>query len=188
MSPHRDLELVGLVLAARGGDSSAWTTLIGRFDTTLRRIAGSYRLAPADVDDIVQATWLDLLQDIGRLREPAAIAGWLATATRHKALRLVRARLREHLTDDPVVIDHADVQGPEASVLASERRTALTRALATLPHRHRRLLTLLLIQPALDYEQVSAQLAMPVGSIGPIRARALARLSRHPQLRALRAA
>jgi len=187
-TPHRDLELVGLVVAARGGDSSAWTTLIARFDTTLRRIAGSYKLAPADVDDIVQATWLDLIQDIGRLREPAAIAGWLDTATRHKALRLVRTRLREHLTDDPVVIDHADVQGPEASVLASERRTALTRALATLPHRHRRLMTLLLIQPALEYEQVSARLAMPVGSIGPIRARALARLSRHPELRALRAA
>ena len=185
-TPHRDLELVGLVMAARGGDNAAWTTLIGRFDTTLRRIAGSYRLVPADVDDVVQATWLDLLQQIERLREPAAIAGWLATATRHKALRLLRARVREHLTDDPAVVDRPDVEGPEASVLASERRAALSRALATLPHRHRRLMTLLLIQPTLCYEQVGARLAMPVGSIGPIRARSLARLARHPELRALR--
>jgi RNA polymerase sigma factor (sigma-70 family) len=187
-TPHRDPELVGLVRAARAGDSSAWTTLIGRFDTMLRRIAVSYRLAPADVDDIVQATWLDLLQDIGRLREPAAVAGWLDTATRHKALKLLRTRLREHVVDDLAVVDRADVHGPEVSVLASERRAALIRALATLPHRHRRLMTLLLTQPTLDYEQVGARLAMPVGSIGPIRARALARLSRHPELRALRAA
>jgi RNA polymerase sigma factor (sigma-70 family) len=185
-TPHPDRELVGLVLAARAGDSSAWTKLIGRFDTTLRRIAGSYRLAPADVDDIVQATWLDLLQQIERLREPAAIAGWLATSTRRKAMRLQRARVREHLTGDPAGVDRSDLRGPAASALASERRAALARALATLPHRHRRLMTLLLIEPTLNYEQVGARLDMPVGSIGPIRARALARLSRHQELRALR--
>ena len=59
--PTPDRELVALVLAARAGDSAAWTELLGRFDRTLRSIAGSCRLAPADVDDVVQATWLDLL-------------------------------------------------------------------------------------------------------------------------------
>ena len=86
--PAIDCKLVELVLAARAGDSSAWTKLIGRFDTTLRKIAGSCRLAPADVDDVVQATWLALLQDLQRIREPAAIAGWLVTATRREAIRL----------------------------------------------------------------------------------------------------
>jgi hypothetical protein len=61
----------------------------------------------------------------------------------------------------------------------------LTRALATLPDRHGRLMTLLLTQPTLDYQKISDRLAMPVGSIGPIRARSLARLSHHPELRAL---
>jgi RNA polymerase sigma factor (sigma-70 family) len=184
--PRPERELVELVLAARAGDSSAWTKLIDRFDRILRSIARSYRLAPEDVDDVVQATWLDLLQDIERLREPAAIAGWLATATRRKAMRLLQVRVREHLTDDPGVSDRPDLHGPEASVLASERRAVLARALATLPDRHRRLMTLLLTQPMLDYREISDRLAMPVGSIGPIRARSLARLSRHPQLRALR--
>jgi RNA polymerase sigma factor (sigma-70 family) len=132
---HRDLELVGLVLAARAGDSFAWTTLIRRFDTTLRRIAGSYTLTPADVDDIVQARWLDLLQQIERLREPAAIAGWLDTVTRHHALRLLRARRREHLTVEPACVERSDVHGPEASALASERDAALARALARLSRR-----------------------------------------------------
>jgi RNA polymerase sigma factor (sigma-70 family) len=184
--PDLDCKLVELVLAARAGDSSAWSKLIGRFDTTLRSIAGSFRLAPADVDDVVQATWLDLLQDVQHLREPAAIAGWLATATRRKAMRLRRARVREQLTDDLEVSGGPHLPGPEASALASERRAVLTRALATLPDRHRRLMTLLLTQPTLDYQQISNRLLMPVGSIGPIRARSLARLSRHPELRALR--
>ena len=184
--PGSDCKLVDLVLAARAGDSSAWTKLIGRFDTTLRIIAGSCRLAPADVDDVVQATWLALLQDLQRIREPAAIAGWLVTATRREAIRLQRSRAREHLTDDVEVSGQPLLPGPEASAMASERRAALTRALATLPDRHHRLMTLLLAQPALDYEQISDRLAMPVGSIGPIRARSLARLSRHPELLALR--
>ncbi len=182
--PGIDGKLVELVLAARAGDSSAWRKLIGRFDTTLRNIAASCRLAPADIDDVVQATWLALLQDFERLREPAAIAGWLATATRREAIRLQHCRARERLTDDVEL--SGESAGPEASALASERRAILTRALATLPDRHRRLLTLLLVQPTLDYQQISDRLAMPVGSIGPIRARSLARLSRNAELRALR--
>ena len=184
--PGIDCKLVELVLAARAGDSSAWCKLIGRFDTTLRNIAASCRLAPADIDDVVQATWLALLQDFQRLREPAAIAGWLATATRREAIRLQHCRARERLTDDVELSGEPTGPGPEASALASERRAILTRALATLPDRHRRLLTLLLVQPTLDYQQISDRLAMPVGSIGPIRARSLARLSRNPELRALR--
>ncbi len=184
--PDIDRMLVELVLAARAGDSSAWSKLIARFDTTLRRIAGSFRLAAADVDDVVQATWLDLLQDVQHLREPAAIAGWLVTAARRRAMRLRLARVREHLTDDLEVSGGPHLPGPEASVLASERRAVLTRALATLPDRQRRLMTLLLAQPTLNYQQISRRLGMPVGSIGPIRARSLARLSRHPELRALR--
>jgi RNA polymerase sigma factor (sigma-70 family) len=184
--PHADPDLGALVLAARAGDSAAWTTLIGRFDRTLRSIAGSFRLESADVEDVVQATWLELFQDFGRLREPAAISGWLATATRRKAMRLLKARVREDPLDDLEGRDGPDAHGPEASALASERRTVLTRAFATLPDRHSRLMTLLLTEPTLDYQKISARLAMPVGSIGPIRARSLARLSRHPELRALR--
>lgn len=182
--PGTDRELVELVLTARAGDSSAWIKLIGRFDTTLRNIAGSCRLASADVDDVVQTTWLALLRDFERLREPAAIAGWLAT--RREAIRPQRSRVREHLTDDVEPSGEPALPGPEASAMASERRAALTRALATLPDRHHRLMTLLLTQPTLDYQQISDRLAMPVGSIGPIRARSLARLSRSPELCALR--
>jgi hypothetical protein len=45
--------------------------------------------------------------------------------------------------------------------------------------------TLLLAQPALDYAQVGSLLAMPVGSIGPTRARGLARLEQDVELRSL---
>jgi len=180
-----DAQTAALVRAARAGDADAWTRLVGCFDSALRSIARSYRLAPDDVDDAVQTTWLELLEAIGRIREPAAVGAWLATVTRHNALRTHRLHLREQLTDDPCLGASPDVDGPEERVLAAERRMVLADAVKRLPHRHRRLVTVLLTQPALDYRQVGEQLSMPVGSIGPIRARALARLARDANLRAI---
>jgi RNA polymerase sigma factor (sigma-70 family) len=176
-------ELVKLVAAVRRGDNAAWTQLIERFDRMLRGIARSYRLSAADVDDVVQATWTRLHQHIGAVREPAAIAGWLATTTRRESLRVLQVHMRELLTADPELGEGVEQERPESELLASEERGVLGRALATLPDRQRRLMILLATDPDADYRRISAQLAMPIGSIGPIRARGLARLGRHPELR-----
>jgi len=187
-SPARpaDQGLTELVNAARGGDPCAWTCLVDRFDGTIRSIARSYRLQPTDVDDIAQLTWARLYEHIDRLREPAAIAGWLATTTRREAMRALQIRTREHLTDDPPAHDdRADLDALDTSLLHAERRVALADALAALPDHQRRLMTVLLTNPTLHYQQISALLSVPIGSIGPTRARALSRLSRHPRLRAL---
>ena len=180
-----DRDLVTLVCAARAGDHSAWSSLVRRFERHLRAIARSYRLAPSDVDDVVQATWLRLLEDIRRLREPVAVAGWLETTTRRNAMRHLYGRSREELSDDPQLGDQPQSGGPEAELLAAERRATLARAMAALPGRHRQLMSVLLERPALDYRQVGELLSMPVGSIGPTRARSLDRLSQDPQLRDL---
>lgn len=177
------LELIG---SARAGDNRAWERLHARFTPMLRSIAHSYRLSSSDIDDAVQTTWLRLLSHIGRLREPAALAGWLATTVRRECLRLLQRPTREYVTDDPQLGERVDlVADPERELLASERRVLLMHALDALPERHRRLMVLLLTQPKMDYETVSATLGMPRGSIGPIRARSLARLQGDPQLRSV---
>lgn len=70
-------------------------------------------------------------------------------------------------------------------MLTREQRAVLAGALATPADRHRRLMTLLIARPGAHDRQIGAALAMPVGSIGSIRARSLARLERHPALRNL---
>lgn len=175
-------ELVELVAAARRGDNAAWTELIERFDRLLRGIARSYRLNAADVDDVVQATWTRLHQHIGAVREPSAIAGWLATTTRRESLRMLQVHMREEPSEDPDLGESAVEDRPETELLASEERVVLGRALATLPERQRQLMTLLATEPDADYRHISVLLEMPIGSIGPIRARGLARLGRHPEL------
>lgn len=180
-------DLVAAVNAARTGDTKAWTRLVQRFDGTLRCVARSYRLAPPDVDDVIQATWVELLASIQRIREPAAIGAWLTTVTRRNALRCRQRHVYECLTEDPDVGERHDANGPEERVLADERRAALADAIAILPTHHRSLVTVLLAQPSLDYRQVGQLLSMPVGSIGPTRARALAGLGRNARLRAISA-
>ncbi|MGH2898313.1 MAG: RNA polymerase sigma factor [Solirubrobacteraceae bacterium] len=179
-----DAQLAELVRRVRAGDPRAWTQLVARYDRGLRSIARSYRLGHADVDDVVQATWVSLYEHVDRLRDPGAIAGWLATTTRRGAMRLLQRHVREHLSDDPRLGDSDDGPRPEAAVIAAESRSVLRRAVAELPGRQRDLLTLLVTEPDADYRQISATLSMPLGSIGPIRARGLARLGRDGELRA----
>ena len=177
------VELVELVRAARTGDDRAWEQLYDRFSPMLRGIARCYRLSPSDIDDVLQNSWLRLFDHIDGIREPSAVAGWLATTTRRECLRLLQVPLREAPTADLELGEHSDAANPERELLAAEQRVILGRALATLPERHRKLMTMIVAQPDTDYEQLSALLEMPVGSIGPIRGRSLARLSRHPELR-----
>jgi RNA polymerase sigma factor (sigma-70 family) len=182
---EEDRELVALVLAARRGDQQAWSQLVVCFDAMLRCIARSYRLAPADADDAMQATWLKLFETIHRLREPAAISGWLSTTMRRTALRSIQSHVREVLTDDLELGDGAAEDRPEQALLARERREILGAAIARLPERQRDLVGVLLAEPSIPYQEIGELTAMPIGSIGPIRARSFARLARDEQLRAV---
>ena len=178
-----DTQLDAIMRSARRGENLGWTRLIARYDRMMRSVAGSYRLGSADVDDVVQASWARLYQHIDRIREPRAVSGWLATTVRREAMRVLQRHVRERLSDDPQFDVIAEHDRPETDVLAAEERELLGRALATLPARQRALLTMLVAQPDANYKHISTTLAMPVGSIGPIRARGLARLERDEHLR-----
>ena len=161
--------------------------LVPRHDRRLRRAARAYGLSPWDVDDVVQATWLQYLEHGHTLRDPAATGAWLETTARRLSLRLLQRRVREQPVapeDTPAVAGGLE---PEATVLAAERRRTLHDALTRLPERQRSLMRLLVLRPELSYEEAGRQLAMPVGSIGPTRARCLERLRLDLRLRALAA-
>jgi RNA polymerase sigma factor (sigma-70 family) len=185
-SPRRhERDLKWLVHAIRdNNDDRAWAELIVRFDRTLRTIARSYRLSPTDIDDVVQTVWLRLYQRQDRLRDPDAIAGWLATTTRRASLNVLQRHVREELTDDLEPLQDTELNQPNTELLEAERKAVLQRALATLPAHQRRLMVLLATEPT-DYRKISAGLDMPMGSIGPTRARSLDRLRQHPELRDL---
>ena len=132
----------------------------------------------------MQTTWLRLVEHVADLREPGHVAGWLKTTAQRVCLQVIRQGGREQLTDwdedrgagGGVRYDGPDEDGPEVTALRREQQELVRRALAELPDRHRQLMELLLASPAISYQEIGARLGMPVGSIGPTRARILARL------------
>jgi RNA polymerase sigma factor (sigma-70 family) len=181
-----DRELAAIVSAATAGDAAALRSLVDRFDRALRSVTRFYRLSQWDADDIIQTTWLAFLEHGRTLREPAAVSGWLRTTARRQSLRLLQCRMREQPTDDPTLGDNLDGD-PQDELLAAEQRAALLGALAELPLRKRRLMTLLVAKPDMSYEEVGQTLGMPIGSIGPTRLRSISHLRDNTKLKALRA-
>jgi RNA polymerase sigma factor (sigma-70 family) len=183
-----DPTVTDLVTRARTGDKLAWDALVERYAPLVWAICRHYRLGAADAQDAGQSVWLHLVEQLGNLRDPAAVAGWLATTTRHECTRLLRAaRCPQAAAPMPDAGDIADKQAdmPEQELLAAERHAALREALACLPPRGQQLLTLLACDPPVPYAQISAALGIPVGSIGPLRGRYLHKLRNHPAIAAL---
>lgn len=179
--------LSALVPAAREGDHHAWNAIVDRFLPLVNALIRGYRLSEADGDDVSQTVWLRLVEHLGALREPDALPGWIRTTTRNECLRLLNARGRVRPVDPQ---DHGGLDAVEDDIadddlLAAERRHLLREALAELPEGRRELLLLLLADPPVGYEQISERLGIPIGSIGPTRARALDQLRRTRALRGL---
>lgn len=180
-----DQLVVDLVARARDGDQMAWDEIVERYAPLVWSMCQRYRLSRADADDVGAYVWLRLVERLDTIREPAALPGWLATTTRRECLRVLRAKDRELPVEDHQLV--ADDSNPAADdwLLAQERKIALRTAFAELSQRCRRLLELLFSEPSTPYEEISAILGIPVGTIGPTRQRCLGKLRANPALAAL---
>jgi RNA polymerase sigma factor (sigma-70 family) len=180
---------VGALVARVGdGDQDAWNELIERYAPLVWSICVRYQLSRPDIDDVGQSVWLLLVENIGKLRDAAALPGWLATTTKHECLRVLRAARRHDHADLPpeeqIPLD-PDAATIEQEVIEAERNAALRAAFAELPRACHELLSLLIDDPPLPYADISTALGIPIGSIGPTRARCLERLRRSPHLTAI---
>jgi RNA polymerase sigma factor (sigma-70 family) len=180
--PRDPGEVERLVIAASAGDTAAWSSLVNRFAARLRAVVRGHRLAAQDAEDVVQTTWLRLLEHIDRVREPFAVGAWLETTARRESLRVLRASQRERPTESERLDFEPVAPVAERRLVASDDRVALARAMTALAPRDRQLLSTLFADPAPSYEEISRTLGIPIGSIGPTRGRILARLRRDPAL------
>jgi RNA polymerase sigma factor (sigma-70 family) len=172
-----------LLKRADDGDASAWNELVERFSGLVWSVARSYRLSQADASDVFQTVWLRLVEHLSRIREPERLAGWLATTARNECFRILRKTGRTIPTDDDAIFDVTDgALGTGAgtdldrALLADERDTVVWEQFATIPARCQTLLRLLTADPPIAYSDISTMLDMPIGSIGPTRARCLDKL------------
>jgi RNA polymerase sigma factor (sigma-70 family) len=177
-----------LVMRATGGDQQAWAGLVTRYAPLVWSICRRSGLNRADAGDVCQTVWLRLVDQLHRLRDPAALPGWLVTTTRRECARVRDAACRSGaLVLLPGTEDICDPRAVAADdqLLAAERRAALREAFTQLPPYCQRLLVLLAEDPPVSYAEISARLGISVGSIGPIRSRCLDKLRRSPAIAAL---
>ena len=167
-----------LLAVAAAGDERGWDALVDRFGSMIWAVARAHRLGDADAGDVAQATWTALLGHLGRIEDPERIGAWLATTARRESLRVLRhAKANVPYGDELPELEAPDAD-PSAGLWLDERDAALWRCFARLREGDRALLRLLMADPAPSYEEISAALNIPIGSIGPTRARALERLRR----------
>jgi RNA polymerase sigma factor (sigma-70 family) len=162
-----DPAAAALCTRAAAGDQGAWDDIVERYAPMVWSICTKFRLSDRDLEDVAQNVWLLLVEQLGRLPEPAALAGWLAATTRRECLRVATASRRPEPPDTAVT-------GEE--VIMAERNAALRAALAELPASCQPLMDMLVSDPPYSYAAISTALGIPVESIGLLRARCLERI------------
>lgn len=164
------------VRCAASGDAAAWDRLMDQYGRLIWAITRDFRLSESDASDVVQTTWLRLVEHIDRLEHPERVGAWLATTARNECLRSIASRKRVVLVGEEygleVIADHE--QPADEALLAAERDQTVREAVKLLPHRWQRLMELLMAEQ--PYAVIADRLNLPVGSIGPTRGRCLDRL------------
>ena len=182
---HSDAELIE---AARACDEDAWEQIVGRYQPLINGISRRHRLAPDDVNDLSQYVWMQLLDHVHKLREPRALPGWIAATTTHRCYEILRNHKRS-VSVDPLVMGRFELAaaparktngdgpvGVDDDLLRADERRAIRQGLAELTESQQELLSLLVADPPVPYSEISRRMRLPIGSIGPTRARLLKKL------------
>ncbi len=172
-----------LVKACRQGDEAAWETIVFKYQNLLHSIPRRAGLSRDLAADILQEVFTTLFLKLDSLEKPEFLRAWLTTTTRHKTIHLIQRETRGR----PKFIDHDEgevaFQLPDRAPLADdvlvqlERENQIEAAFNQIETRCRRLLTMLYLEPEqIPYAEITELLDIPLGSIGPTRARCLQKL------------
>ena len=169
-----------LLRSAADGDRQAWDRLVDRYADLVWSICRKLGMNSEDAADAVQLTWLALLENLDRIREPERLAGWLATTCRRQCLSLIRrSRPTVSVEDDLMERLLSPAAAADEPVLTAEQFALLWQAFRQLSELCQRVLRALVVEAEdgpPSYRVVAANLQMPVGSLGPTRARCLGQL------------
>ena len=159
------------------GDQSGLDDLVAAMTPVLWHVVRAYRLPETAAEDVVQTTWLALVNRRTTILDPVAVGGWLTTTARREAWRVAKAAAAATPVEDDELAPRLPRQrSAEESVVQRDEGRRLWAAVDGLPERCRRLLRIVAFENRPDYRQLAIDLEMPVGSIGPTRGRCLAKL------------
>jgi RNA polymerase sigma factor (sigma-70 family) len=165
-----------LLRSAGGGDERAWAEIVERYRGLVSAVVRSYRLQDADSHDAEQRTWLRLVEHRDSLRDPERLGGWLATTASRECLRILRES-RAVVTDELDAVPDPD-RTVEDRVVDADTVSRLWTIVAGLPPRGRTIMMELFAEEPRPYAEVARVTGIPIGSLGPSRARLVERVRR----------
>ena len=149
-----DRSVTDLVARARNGDKRAWDDLVERYAPLVWSICRRHQLSDADAGDVQQSVWLQLVSQLDKIRDPVALAGWLAATTRRecgRVLRAARGSLATGYVREAETIPDQQAGMADQELLAAERHAALREALTRLPRCCQQLISMLTEDPPVPY-------------------------------------
>ncbi len=181
LDPELDARLVARCI---DGDARAWEALVRRHERLVYSIGRSYRLADEDMADVFQDVFTALLKGLPRLRDGRTLVRWLSSTSeriaRTTALKRRREAAREDHEDDTFANLEDQGEAVGADLEKVERQHQVRMAMGAVSERCKRLLEALYYEePTPSYTELSQRLGVPVGSLGPTRARCMERLKGH---------
>lgn len=168
-----------LVTRCVEGDSSAWSALVDRYGALVWAVARRASLNPDDQADVFQNTWRVAVEEIGRMRDRAAFAGWIGQVARHQAMRVRRGYGIARRSMEHVAREDVDESRPDEPLSVLEDRLRVGDAVTKIGAKCADLLKALYYEdPPPAYTEIAKRLGMRIGSIGPTRARCLEKLEK----------
>lgn len=186
MTELSTLEDAQLAARCAQGEAAAWRVLVQRYQRLVYAVARRGGLDEHGAADVFQTVFMRLLEALPRIKQPDRLQAWIVTTAKREVFLLIkRGRRTESMTGTPDaqgesnewdVADEAPL--PEEMLGELQQLHALRLGLDRLDKRCRDLLELLFVddEDRLPYEEISARLGMPAGSIGPTRSRCLGKL------------
>ncbi|MDX2201101.1 MAG: sigma-70 family RNA polymerase sigma factor [Phycisphaerae bacterium] len=167
-----------LVQACLAGEAGAWDVLVERYGRLVYSIPTRLGLGESDADDVFQSVMSIVLRYLPSLRDEARLSAWLIRTTYRESWRQAKEakRRRGQALDD----SWADSGTPtDTQVVRLERQQQVRQAMDQLDERCARLIRAFFFDTTTaSYEEIAAELGMPVGSVGPTRARCFKKLER----------
>jgi len=176
-----------LVRDCLGNRPGAWEEFLRRYSNLIFSTIRKVGLPPSDQEEAYQAAVLAIYRQLSSLRDTDRLISWIVVISRRQAINRIRSRRNEvsldHLSPSELAIAESTLEAadglPEAETVALERAQQAAETLVRLPERCRRLLRLLFYEdPSIDYTEIARREGIPVGSIGPTRARCIEKARR----------
>ena len=153
-----------------------------RYAPLVMGVASRYRLRADDAADVSQGVWLKLVEHLDDIREPLALPGWIVTTTSREALRVLQSRQRTVEVDPQIgyrLHEATDDVGLDDECCAMSGTMRFERAFVNCVLSTATCWSCswkILRCPTTTF---SRRLGIPIGSIGPTRARSLEALAQY---------